>query len=718
MSDIIAGLTVQGYAEQLEDVKKLLGESASSLPPGKPIAFGETNYNLPLYFGLTGKKIASLPDVERVVKEIEARNAGVDASRLDLGGIAALGLDVILLQELYKAVESSLGRPVGFIPDTILRSLGVQLVSGDITGIAVIIGPAKDPAEAAAVIRSLQERNILTVLCGSHEGKTMKEQLEAAGVEMSLETYIVWLGADTESTVLALDWAIRAALTFGGLEGGQKSGCLEYCEKRVAAFAIALSGVDAKKVATAAGAIAMGFPVIVGAQVPEITVGEGSGARRLLVSCPDVSRIVDTAVEVRRIKVKITKIPIPVRYGPAFEGERVRKEDLAVELGGKGTKALELVLMAPPQEIEDHRIVVTGREIGSVKEGEILDCAVIVKVCGAKMQKDFEPILERQIHHFVNCAMGVMHLGQRDLVRLRISKAARDLGFTFRHLGEILYAKLMGEYGMIVDKLEVRIVTETAEVKEWARKAGGIYRERDLRIGSMTDESVDVFYSCTLCQSFAPNHVCIITPERLGLCGAYNWLDGKAAHQITPTGANQPVAKGRLIDSRLGQWEGINSFIHAASNKSLERFSAYSLMVDPMTSCGCFECIVAVLPGTGGFMIVDRTYAGMTPCGMTFSTLAGIVGGGRQSPGFIGIGVNYVVSRKFLSAEDGVKRLVWMPSALKERLREGLEQRAREAGVPDLLSRIPDEGVTTDMAGLVEYLAGNGHPAPAMGDLV
>jgi acetyl-CoA synthase len=718
MSDSISNLVVEGFAEQLEAARKLLDELRVSPAASREITFGDTNYNLPLYFGLTGKKISSLKDVESVIAEYGARGRRVDASKLELAGVASLGLDVLVLQELCKVMEYSLGRPVGFIPDTVLRSLGVQLVSGDIVGIAVIIGPAKDQSEAVSLVRSLQEKNILVVLCGSHEGRDMKAQLEAAGVEMALDTYIVWLGDDTESTVLALNWAIRAALTFGGLEGGQRTECLEYCAKRVPAFAIALSGVDAKKVATAAGAIGMGFPVIVGLKVPEITVTDGPDERRLLVSCPDVSRIVDTAIDVRHIKVKTATIPIPVRYGPAFEGERVRKEDLAVEFGAKGTTALELVVMEDPAKIGNRRITVTGRDSDVVKDGESLDLAILVKVAGGKMQKDFEPILERQIHHFINCAMGIMHMGQRNLVRIRISRKARDQGFAFRHLGEILCAKLMSEYGMIIDKLEVEIITETSLVMQWAGRAKTIYRERDLRIGAMTDESVDVFYSCTLCQSFAPNHVCIITPERVGLCGAYNWLDGKAAHQIMPTGPNQPVPKGRHLDPKLGQWEGVNGFIHAASNKTLDRFSAYSLMVDPMTSCGCFECIVTVLPGTGGFMIVDRSFSGMTPCGMTFSTLAGIVGGGRQSPGFIGIGANYIVSRKFLSAEDGVKRLVWMPSALKERLKDGLKERVKEAGVPKLLDMIADETVATEMAGLVEFLTGRKHPALEMGDLI
>ncbi len=729
MSDVIAGLAVQGYRETLAEVRKAVDNFAGSPAASAPIAFPDTNYNLPLYFSLTGKKIAALKDVRDAMAEIEARNRpwagatetaakeGGPGAALDLAAVAALGLDVLVLQELSKALESSMGRQVGFIPDTVLRSLGVQLVSGDIAGIAVIIGPAKNGEEAVSLIRSLQEKSILTVLCGSHEGKTMREQLEAAGVEMSLDTYVVWLGPDTESAVLALNWAVRAALTFGGLQGGQKKECLEYCAKRVAAFAIALSGVDAKKVATAAGAIAMGFPVIAGLEVPEITVKDGGEERRLLVSCPDVSRIVDTALEVRRIKVKTAKVPIPVRYGTAFEGERVRKEDLAAEMGGKGAIALELVLMEDPKKIENHRITVRGRDLDPEKDGDRLDLALIVKVAGAKMQKDFEPILERQIHHYINCAMGVMHVGQRDLVWMRIGKDARAKGFRLRHLGEIIFAKLMADYAMIVDKLEVEIHTEPSAVREWAARAKASYKERDLRIGSMTDESVEVFYSCTLCQSFAPNHVCIITPERLGLCGAYNWLDGKAAHQIVPTGANQPVTKGRLLDQKLGQWAGVNEFIHAASNKTLECFSAYSLMTDPMTSCGCFECVVTVLPGTGGFMLVDRGYSGMTPCGMSFSTLAGIVGGGRQSPGFIGIGVNYIVSKKFLSAEDGVKRLVWMPSGLKERLLEGITQRAKEAGVPELPGLIADETVTTDLAELIEYLTMKKHPAISMGDL-
>jgi acetyl-CoA synthase len=230
----------------------------------------------------------------------------------------------------------------------------------------------------------------------------------------------------------------------------------------------------------------------------------------------------------------------------------------------------------------------------------------------------------------------------------------------------------------------------------------------------MTDESVDTYYSCLLCQSFAPNHVCIVTPERLGLCGAYSWLDAKASFEITPTGPNQPIAKGKALDERLGQWESVNDFIKQKSNKTIDKVSMYSLMDSPQTSCGCFECIIAIIPEANGVMAVHRDYSGMTPSGMSFTTLAGSVGGGVQTPGFLGVGKLYLLSKKFVSAEGGLKRLVWMPKELKELLGDKLKKRCEEIGVPDLVDKIADETVATTSEQLMEYLAKVKHPALEM----
>ncbi|MCX6995608.1 MAG: CO dehydrogenase/CO-methylating acetyl-CoA synthase complex subunit beta, partial [Kiritimatiellaeota bacterium] len=248
-----------------------------------------------------------------------------------------------------------------------------------------------------------------------------------------------------------------------------------------------------------------------------------------------------------------------------------------------------------------------------------------------------------------------------------------------------------------------------------ARKS---YAQRDERILGMTDESVDVFYSCALCQSFAPNHICVISPERLGLCGGVSWLDGKVGYEIDPTGGNQPIKKARVIDVGKGQWQEVNEFVHQSSNRTIERVSLYSLMEDPMTSCGCFECILALIPEANGFMIVNREFSGMTPCGMKFSTLAGSVGGGNQTPGFLGVGRLYVLSKKFIAADGGLQRLLWMPKELKEFYRGRFGARAQEVGVPDLLDKIADETVATTGEELVAYLQKVGHPALAMNALL
>jgi acetyl-CoA synthase len=343
---------------------------------------------------------------------------------------------------------------------------------------------------------------------------------------------------------------------------------------------------------------------------------------------------------------------------------------------------------------------------------------MVVEVAGRKMQPDFEPVLERQIHHLVNGAEGIQHIGQRDITWLRIGKSAVAKGFRLRHLGDLLHARLHADFGAIVDKLQVTIYTERDKVQELRERARVVYHERDIRAANLTDESVDVFYSCTLCQSFAPNHVCVINPERVGLCGAYNWLDCKASYELNPAGPNQPIPKRGPIDAEKGEWESFNQFVNRHSNQSIERVTLYSVMDAPMTACGCFECIMMVIPEANGVMIVSREDPSLTPAGMTFSTLAGMVGGGLQSPGVMGHGKFYLLSKKFIPAEGGLRRVVWMSSCLKESIGDELRRRCEELGEPDLLDKIADERVATSVDDLVAHLEAIGHPVLAMDPLM
>jgi acetyl-CoA synthase len=167
-----------------------------------------------------------------------------------------------------------------------------------------------------------------------------------------------------------------------------------------------------------------------------------------------------------------------------------------------------------------------------------------------------------------------------------------------------------------------------------------------------------------------------------------------------------------------GEWEGVNQFVFENSNRAVERMTIYSLMDAPMTTCGCCECVMVILPETNGVMIVSRDDYGMTPSGMTFTTLMGMVGGGLQTPGMMGHGKYYVTSNKFLLAEGGIKRIVWLSKNLKEELAEELKAASQQAGVPDLADKIGDSESAPTIEELMAFLEQKEHPALTMDPLM
>ncbi len=374
--------------------------------------------------------------------------------------------------------------------------------------------------------------------------------------------------------------------------------------------------------------------------------------------------------------------------------------------------------MAEMNEIEDAKVTVVGRDIADLKAGEALPLGIYVQVAGREFQTDFEPILERQIHHLINYIQGIMHIGQRDIAWIRVSKAAVEKGFTLKDIGVVLHAKFHQDFNAILDKVQVTLFTDKNKVDELTTRARADYRTRDERVEKMTDEGEETFYSCTLCQSFAPTHVCTVSPERTGLCGAYNWMDCKASYEINPTGPNQPIQKGECLDPKLGQWKGVNDFIKKASRGAIDHYNFYSMVHEPMTTCGCCEAIAAMLPACNGVMTVNRDYTGETPCGMKFTTLAGVMGGGQSSPGFVGHSKFNITQRKFLVGDGGLLRMVWMPKILKEEIKDRILKRGAELGVPDLFDKIADETVGITEEEILPFLQEKGHPALSMEPLI
>jgi acetyl-CoA synthase len=734
MSKHVFTQVIRGAHRWVQEAEEALENALAAHGADTPVGWGpQTSYYLPMSYALMGLEVKTIGDLQKQLDHARELLHAVPSDEvwlpylgdgLDAGVASMLATEVLVALRTANGYQPPAGWQ-GFISDTIMRELGIQLVDGRMPGFALVLGPAPTTEIAVETVRELQKRSILTFLCANRDGHTCREQMVEGGVlkedatlKECWDQYVVPVGPDSVDAIHVLNWSIRSALTFGGHKRGESRKCLDYTKRRIHAFGITFGDIPDDWYALGAGAILMGYPVISDSQTTPEVRPTGVTVREALVVQPDFHKIVPTCIDTRALKVKVEKIDIPVGYAAAFEGERVRKDDMHVQFGFKYSDAVEYVHMIDGNLIEDGQIEVTGPDIDTVQPGGALPLAIEVLVAGRKMQRDFEGILERQLHRWLSNAMGFMHTGQRDQLWCRISKKAFQAGLRLKHLGTILYAKLHDEYSGIVDKVAVRINSQPEAVKAKVQEAREAFAVRDDRIAGLTDESVDLFYSCTICQSYAPDHVCVITPQRLGLCGAYNWLDGRANFEINPTGPNQPIAKGRTIDAAKGEWEGINKFVYQYSNHKVERFCAYSLLEAPMTSCGCFECIVAVLPLANGVMVVNREYQGMTPCGMSFGDLASVAGGGAQTPGFVGVGRLYLSSPKFLAADGGVRRLVWMPKSLKDGIRDRLQQEAARIGVPDLLDKIATEEDAMTEEEVTAFLEKVGHPALALAPLL
>ena len=673
----------------------------------KVVSFPNTAYCLPCYYAVTGVKVTNLKELKEalgVVKTLMTREPRLNDAFMS-GVATALCAEFI---EALKYIDGATPyeEPLyGHLADAVIRELGVPLVTGDIPGVAVILGSAPTVEEGVALVKSYQAQGILVTLVGG-----ICDQVAEAGMATGANVRVIPLGKDVTSVIHVVSVALRAALIFGNVTPGDSKTLMEYTMQRVPAFVNAFAPLDDVIVACGAGAIALGFPVITNeteniARVP-----------KSLIVQEDVSKFNATSLEARDIKIKITNIDIPVAFASAFEGEIIRRGDMQVEFDGSRVDCAELVHTVDASEIEDHKITVVGPEVDDMELGSKNSIAYVVKVAGKNMQPDFEPVIERKFHNYINCIEGVYHTGQRDMQRIRISKNAFAAGFRLKHIGEVLYASVKNEFEAVVDKCEVVIYTDPAECTRIRHEVAiPTFNKRDDRLKNLTDESVDVYYSCILCQAFSPSHVCVVTPERLGLCGAVSWLDAKATNELDPNGPCQVITKERPIDERIGEYEDVNEAVKRLSQGALEDVSLYSIMEKPMTSCGCFECICGIEPFSNGVCIANREYAGMTPLGMTFPELASMTGGGVQTPGFMGHGKHFIGSKKFMKAEGGIERIVWMPKELKEFVADRLNQTAKELyGIDNFTDMIGDETVATDPETLVEFLTEKGHPALGM----
>jgi acetyl-CoA decarbonylase/synthase complex subunit beta len=394
---------------------------------------------------------------------------------------------------------------------------------------------------------------------------------------------------------------------------------------------------------------------------------------------------------------------IPVDVGVIYEGERIRRKEMYVELGGpKQAAKFELVRVKNLDQVEDGKISVVGPDIKDMEEGSSHPFGIYIEVAGKDVEEELEGVIERRIHEYCNFIEGFMHLNQRYDIWIRLGKKSFSKGLnSFETIGKVLHRLFKSELSFI-EKLQITFLTDLARVKELYDQALGVYEARDAKARGLEDEEVDAFYGCTLCQSFAPTHCCVITPQRYSNCGSISWFDGRASARVDPKGPVFTIEKGECLDPFKGEYTGINKTMKEKTMGEITRVWLYTAFDSPHTSCGCFEAVAFYIPEVYGLGIVDRGFKEATVNGLPFSTLADSTAGGRQVDGFHGISIEYMRSPKFLQVDGGWDRIVWMPAAIKERVKDFIPK--------EIVDKIATENDAKAIDELKAFLKDHDHP--------
>ncbi|HTP00094.1 MAG TPA: hypothetical protein VMJ64_01870 [Anaerolineales bacterium] len=689
MPPTTAAKAKQGMHLLVDEAEQLLQKAVSDHGARAPFSYPNTAYYLPIILGHSAKPVERVGDLQPVLQEARGLLGGPKAER---GTAALLAAETIeALRSVERPLEAAGERPPASlrfespISDAQLRTWGVQLSDGRIPGIGVILASQGSSVPASEVLNELRRRNILCFLSGAAEST-------------HVEAGVMDQGRDAVAAIHAFGMVARCAMKLGGQRPGTWQGIQQYAKRHAPGFVLLLGEPDNVELAMALAAKELGFAVVEAAEALSAK-GDADPALQLAEAC----------IAARKLKTKAYSVSAPVPYSPAFEDEVIGDADLYAELGGQGHAGFELLQVAPASEVTDGRVRVIGPELQAHSHS---DLGIVIKVAGRKLQTDFEPLLEKQIGPFLNYAGGVVHSGHEDSVSIRISEAAAAQGLTLEALGNLLLARYREDVAA-VEQIEITLFTEPQEVSNWIATARQVYAARRQHLTELDDSQADVFFVCTNCRAFAPNNVSIISPQRVSPCGQCTWLDAKAGYEMGFTRVRRPIKPGKLIDGKRGVWEGLNKYAQTASHGRVKEVALYSVTQSPMSACADFECIVMAIPEANGVMVLSHDDVSPTPAGVNVEIFASIAAG-EQIPGVVGIGVNYLLSPKFIAADGGFRRVVWMSSVLKERFGEELRAACARDGVPDLMEKIADERHVRSVPELVGWLKEHHHPALEM----
>lgn len=645
-----------------EALSRLSGLSGDAVLKSKGVGTG-----IPAVHSWTGIEELKVSDVKNLFPENipEGTEGGFEA-----------GIEASMAHEIIRSVSYE-----GIIPDSLIDGYGTDLIDSTIPGIALFIG---EPDESSIdEVRYCLNKNLKVILAGEYSGLDVDSDVIRLEGNRSLEVN---------------GFLARTVIRYGNVEPGDRVSVAKYLKKRPKLITVHTGTLTVLDVLTIFSLAAAGSYTVVNSVFPEI---------------PRFSerRSADMASEAMAERGITFKAGGRIRSGSSFENERIRKADAFFEFGGDdGTTSYEIVRIS--ETVDDGKTFVTGKDLQELERGDY-SLSLDVGVSGT-VESVMEQAIERRIHFALSRMEGVWHNGQRDTSWIRISDSAIEKGILFKDLGDSIISDIRENFGSAVHSVDVTFSVEPSVVSEGLESAREHYRSRDREIVGLTDGDVDEFYTCTICQTYAPGHICIITPERPSVCGSVTWVDAKVGSEIDPNGRQRPFPKGDCIDCEKGVWSGVNDVVSKTSMGSIARVCVHSIADSPMTACSCMEVVAAVSEDRRSIILIDRSETGNNPSGMSYSEISSLVGRGSQRPGYMGLGRHYILSEGFLKGDGGLERVSWMSFRLKTMLGNSLKLACEASGDPKLYDKIADGNTVTDNESLIAWLSERNHPSGRM----
>ncbi|MCL1802551.1 MAG: hypothetical protein FWG30_02745 [Eubacteriaceae bacterium] len=653
-------------------------------------------YTLQLMHALRGISVLDLSDLQKALYE----KPEIMPAEGALGSAFNEGLYALLWLESLQALEhmdDAEAFSLNYMPDADIRDLAVPLARGDVPAIALIIGQTKDDKAFEGLVRKYQESGAVVFLAGSAAGQAKNCSIKGG------KEYRVFSFASCSQAFAAI---LRFAEIFSESSGGSISSLFSFSKSSLPVFLNILGEVSGIAAACAASCMALGFPAIAEA-------GLGSAyVPTAYESSNGIGKMADISFRLRGIEAVERESFAANAYSPSFQNEAVMPGELHAQLGWPENSGF-LLFFSRSDWPGNSQVETKGY---GLIDGSSL--SILVECHGPNIEHEFELFAEKQLSIWINRIEGVSLSMNFGSATLRISKAAYDKGFTDESLGQSIYSQVIKEYGDIVSKCRVTIITEQSLSENIeANVAAPLTKIRSERLSELTDENVKLFYACTACRKYQSSHFCAITPEKPGICGAVDYYSAYSEHALSK--GNSPsimaIAKGEASDALLGRYAEVD----ATLEKGYKNVAIYSLMQDPMPSIGAFECISAVEPSTSGVLAVPKDYSGATPMGLRFSELAFMASAAKQAPGAMGHSKSYIASKKYLQPEGGIIRVVWMPKSLKDEYRDEINLRAKElTGIEDFAEMICDESIGVTLEELKRHLQDTKHPVSTMPILV